>query len=166
MNGGDQVANGMGCLAAQLITLLKQDLRDRHVEMASYGKKLDEENGIERDNPHHDGMAGGYYIYPKGTTDVWEDFVYHLYFVKNPNTDEMKRVWDAFQEDPDNNPHPQDVIFEAGFVYLKLETNGGTVLYDGLFREFDPEANYNEHDEEDWPPPDHADGEDDDDEEN
>jgi len=41
------IANGMGCLAAQVIAKFK-------------------------DGP------GGFYVYPPGTRDVWEDFVYVL----------------------------------------------------------------------------------------
>ena len=49
--GGDELlktANGMGCLAAQLVGHFKTE-------------------------------PGGIYLYPSGTRDVWEDYIYTLY---------------------------------------------------------------------------------------
>ena len=43
-----KLANGMGCLAAQMIAHFKTD-------------------------------AGGYYLYPANTSDVGEEYVYHVY---------------------------------------------------------------------------------------
>lgn len=150
MNGGDQVANGMSCFAAQLITLLKQNVRDHALEMAEFGRKCSEESSAPYppDREFHDGMAGGVYIYPKGTRDVWEDYIYHFYFVPNEDKGAVRQsVWEAYQADPENNPHPQDVIFEAGTVCLRLES-GNKVLYDGPFVDFDPEGDFSESDDE------------------
>jgi hypothetical protein len=69
------------------------------------------------------GMAGGIYIYAAGTREVWEDYVYTLYLVKNEKEQEGDLV-----------DH-----FSAGDLYLMVESHGG-IIYDGLLREFSSEA--------------------------
>jgi len=74
-----KVANGPGCLAAQLIKELK------------------------------DG-AGSIYIYPPGSSDCWEEYVYHVYLTDGHI---RLKVEDTYQ--------------------------GGHVLYDGSLSDFDPD---------------------------
>jgi len=102
------VANGMGCLAAQLVTGLKLDILKHHKKM----KKGKKKNKV--------GMAGGIYIYSAGTRDVWEDYTYTIYLVKNESIQENDLV-------------------SAGALYLMVESHGG-IVYDGLLREFSSEA--------------------------
>lgn len=58
------VANGMSCLAAQLVMHFK--------------------GNQNKDNPlrQADDIAGGFYLYPSGTRDAGEEFIYTLYEVK------------------------------------------------------------------------------------
>jgi hypothetical protein len=135
--GEDEVANGMGCFAAQLVALLKIKQREKAIEMTSY---------FSNSSSTHDGMAGGYYVYGVGTIDVGESYIYHLYFVEDLSKEnQISEAWDLHVKDPENNPHPGDMIFEVGTLYLRLES-GENVIYDGPFKDFDPEMEYsNEH---------------------
>ena len=74
----NKIANGMGCLSAQVIAELK------------------------------DG-CGNIYLYPAGTRDVWEDYIYTLYPEKNDGTGKVMikcitPAWDKY---------PEKVIYEG-----------------------------------------------------
>ncbi|MEP6789506.1 MAG: hypothetical protein ABJB40_13790 [Acidobacteriota bacterium] len=90
-------ANGMGCLAAQIIAHFK------------------------------DGI-GNFYLYPAGTRDCGEEYIYTIYL------DDLDK----------NKPKRLNLKIQAGavtFFGLPGTKQGNMpVIYDGLVRDFDPEA--------------------------
>lgn len=76
-----KIANGAGCLAAQLVAEFKTD-------------------------------AGGIYLYPPGSSDCGEEYVYSIYAKAD-----------------------QPIRFKVEDTY-----QGGSVLYDGPVSDFDPDA--------------------------
>jgi hypothetical protein len=63
--------NGMGCLAAQLVTFLKHT--GRHQSKLDGDKWIDIPNG---DSPNIE--VGSVYLYPPGAKDVGEEYEYHV----------------------------------------------------------------------------------------
>lgn len=96
------VANGMACLAAQLVT---------HFKGGQSGE-------------YRLGLAGGFYLYPSGTRDAGEEFIYTLYEVKGTI----------------------HVMLQGGAVtYFGLpgtKQSHMPVLYQGPIADFDPEREH------------------------
>lgn len=113
------VANGMGCLAAQLVTGLKLDVLKHHEKMCEWRR-----SSYPNLPDYKAGMAGGIYIYSAGTRGVWEDYTYTIYLIKAEK-----------EQEDDLVDH-----FSAGDLYLMVESSHGGILYDGLLREFSSEA--------------------------
>lgn len=118
------VANGMGCLAAQLVTGLKLDVLKHNEKMIEWRKKI-----LPQLPDCKAGMAGGIYICSAGTRDIC-DYTYTIYLIKVEKEQEDDLV---------------DSFF-AGELYLMVESHGGISdihgksMYDGLLREFSSEA--------------------------
>lgn len=108
---GLKVANGMGCFACQVITVLKMTELERNQKNA----KNDFTGGLrpESEWDKHYGMAGGVYLFPAGTRDCGENYIYTFY-----------------TEDCD------DIGFNRRApILMKLEYYDG-VLFDAPLREF------------------------------
>lgn len=148
------VANGMGCLAAQLVAKLKLDQyesdQNRRKEMAEHFKKTDPDKDMSVYD-RSDGMAGGFYLYPPGTEDVWEEYKYTLYM----DTSCQERIEQEFAEmakecEKNNDYGPlHDKVRVFGEIYLMVECpiydaqykhDGWAVMYDGPLKDFAPEA--------------------------
>tara|TARA_B100002049_G_scaffold234317_1_gene216559 strand:- start:3276 stop:3785 length:510 start_codon:yes stop_codon:yes gene_type:complete len=101
------VANGMGCLAAQLIAFLK------------FGGMHDSDY---KNNPASPSV-GNVYVYPAGSSDCGEDYIYRLY----PGEGEGEGFFATY-----------------GPLMLRVEKVGYSgddrVLYEGKLADFDPEA--------------------------
>lgn len=87
-----KVFNGMEDLTAQLITWMKLRISRMHKELLIQ---------LKEPVPKEEILAGSVYVYPPGTKNVWEEYVYHIY----PKGDKiMIKAEDVFE----NN-----VIFEG-----------------------------------------------------
>jgi len=132
------VANGMSCLAAQLIMKFKQTRYDQQVRMREV---MGREYEIEI------GYAGTYYLHPAGTRDCGEEYVYTVYFVEKDEAlleqereAERLRFEKEFEEAPDEEAKLKVKRFESpslGQVYVMVEYDD-TVIYDGPLRDLDP----------------------------
>lgn len=153
------VANGMGCLAAQLVAKLKLDQyesdQERRKQMAEhYEARAKDDPDAAIGNVYlerTDGMAGGFYLYPTGTEDVWEEYKYTLYM----DTSCQERIEQEFAElakecekSGDYGPL-HDKVRPAGEIYLMVECpvydaqykhDGWAIMYDGPLKDFAPEA--------------------------
>jgi hypothetical protein len=156
LGGNDpNVANGMPCLAVQLITKLKNKQVAHHEEMRDRFRDNDAMRGYD---PAGDGMAGNLYLHPPGTHDCWEEYDYTLYLRKKPDEQynkEKREAWEKAREIPDGEPFRMEEV-SIGTLCLKIATkdlaNGDyknpewvdRILYDGPIENFDPDANYDE----------------------
>ena len=139
-----QVANGMSCFAAQLITQLKNE----HV------KQRQKTRDIMKATPHpfaeaggnwdwDDGMAGQYYLYPAGTRDCGESYLYTLYLDESKEAELRKEYDEAVMKwrvEGDRSDLDK-LIPPAGILCLMVEyAYGDKVVYDGPLADFDPKA--------------------------
>jgi hypothetical protein len=69
---------------------------------------------------HFKSEPGGFYLYPAGTRDAGEDYVYTLY--------------------PDPSWDPYDANRSRGQLFIKIEYQDNTLLYDGPIDKLNPEG--------------------------
>ena len=82
-----KLANGMGCLSAQVITLLKGDTshcqRMYEMQLAMHERSVAEGSALVYPKPkkpvERKCRVGSFYMAVPGTKDVWEDYTYTVY---------------------------------------------------------------------------------------
>lgn len=125
------VANGMSCLAAQLVTLLKLE----HLKTEKRLIKIT--NKDAKFKVRGDGMAGCYYLEPAGTRDAGEDYLYTLYLVKYPEEQEGERrkaLWEKCKAKGDYTKI-QNAIFPIGELHMMIQRHD-EIIYDGPIKDF------------------------------
>jgi hypothetical protein len=144
------IANGMGCLAVQLITFLKNDHYERSQQNLEWINKAHEEDGHKIAG---DGYAGSYYLCPTDQGDKWDEYKYTVYFVKKDHevleqerreqNEAIRKAWDEAENDEARkklNWERLERQIPIGTLCIMLEDYGGKLLYDGSFEDFDPDA--------------------------
>lgn len=141
--GARNIANGMGCLAAQLIGRLKKTQYDQDVEYQ--GQFARGETTYNLGN----GWAGNFYLLDPNT-DPDEGYIYTLYLKAKSEEEyqaESALLWERrakfYQDWKATNPSPDEPrpIFDAplgiGTLCVKVEVYG-KLFYDGPLADFDP----------------------------
>ena len=78
---------------------------------------------------HFKDGVGNFYLYPAGTRDCWENYIY-IVTAYSPI--------DEWAEAENDAPAPAEKE-RAGHIWLKVSCVEGTVLYDGPIRDYTPE---------------------------
>jgi hypothetical protein len=128
-----KVANGMGCLAAQVIAHFKTDT-SHYRQMNELAKKMQEaypdKPSYHQEYPERDFRIGSFYMVAPGETDAWQDYSYTVY-VKSLGPDE-------------SHPYKKEALELRMRCETEMTTDWETdtkkniVMFDGKPEDFDP----------------------------
>lgn len=116
-----KIANGMGCLAAQLVGHFKSCRKDRAG------------NDVKP-------IRASYHLEPPGTRDYGEEYIYTI---THPVNKDMWYSWDSGQEDVGLHIEVRSGRMTA-FGMSGTAEKDMNVIYSGPVSKFDPEKNYDD----------------------